>query len=49
MYLSKFSNDEISICEQELCFTAKGKQAKIIGTVVTVALALFTLSKLIKS
>lgn len=49
MYLKKFSKDEISICEQDLCFTAKGEQAKIIGTVVTVAFALFALSALLKS
>lgn len=49
MHLNKFSKNEISICEQDLCFTAKGEQAKIIGTVVTVAFALFALSALMKS
>lgn len=49
MHLSKFSKDEISICEQDLCFTAKGEQAKTIVTIVTVAFALFAFSALLKS
>lgn len=49
MHINKFSKNEISICEKDLCFTAKGEQAKIIGTVVTVTLALFALSTLLKS
>jgi len=49
MHLSKFSKDEISICEQDLCFTAKGEQAKTMVAVVTVAFALFAFSALLKS
>lgn len=49
MYLNKFLKDEISICERDLCFTVKGEQAKVLGTVVIVAFALFALSGLLKS
>ncbi|EAR01406.1 hypothetical protein FB2170_11816 [Maribacter sp. HTCC2170] len=49
MHLSKFSKDEISICQKNLCFTAKGEQAKTIGTIVTVAFGLLALSVLLKS
>ena len=49
MHLSKFSKDEISICEQDLCFTAKGEQAKTMVAVATVAFALFAFSALLKS
>lgn len=37
MYLKKLSNDEFSISEKDTCITAKGNQARVIGTVVTVA------------
>lgn len=49
MHLKKFSKNEISICKKDLCFTAKGEQAKTISAVVTVTLALFALSALLKS
>lgn len=49
MYLKNFSNDEFSICKKDTCITAKGSQARIIGTVVTVAVIVLSIASLLRS
>lgn len=49
MYLKSFSSDEVSICEKDLCLTAKGNQAEVVGAVLTTAFALYALLALLKS
>lgn len=49
MYLKNFSNDEFSICKKDTCITAKGKQARIIGTVFTVAVVALSIASLLRS
>lgn len=49
MYLKKFSKDEFSICQKDTCITAKGYQAKVIGTVFTTAIIVLSVAALFRA